>query len=187
MALASAALGAPLSRQAWLGVVLLSAGVLLVGLARTGLDTAGAGNHRKALGFALANACIIASYTVIDSLGVRAAGDAFSYAAALFLFDGLPFMALVLWRAGPRRAEALAYLRARAALALIGTAASIGSYSIALWAMLHAPVALVAALRETSVVFAALIGTWVLRERFGWGRAAGTVLVVAGVAALRLS
>ncbi|WP_159914619.1 EamA family transporter [Pantoea sp. 18069] len=180
-------LGEHLSPQAWLGVVVLSAGVLIVGLARAGHDAANAGNRRKALGFALANACIIASYTVIDGMGVRAAGDAFSYAAALFLFDGLPYMALVLWRAGPRRGEALRYMRARAPLALAGTAASLGSYAIALWAMLHVPVALVAALRETSVIFAALIGTWFLGERFGWARAAGTALVVAGVATLRFS
>jgi phosphonate utilization associated putative membrane protein len=176
-----------LSGAAWLGVIVLSAGVLLVGLARAGQDTANAGHRRKAVGFALANACIIACYTVIDGMGVRAAGNAFSYVAALFLFDGLPYMALVLWRAGPRRGEALRYMRARAPLALAGTAASLGSYGIALWAMLHAPVALVAALRETSVIFAALIGTWILGERFGWARAAGTALVVVGVATLRFS
>lgn len=176
-----------LSGAAWLGVIVLSAGVLLVGLARAGQDATHPGHRRKAVGFALANACIIACYTVIDGMGVRAAGNAFSYVAALFLFDGLPYMALVLWRAGPRRGEALRYMRARAPLALAGTAASLGSYGIALWAMLHAPVALVAALRETSVIFAALIGTWILGERFGWARAAGTALVVAGVATLRFS
>ena len=186
VALVSALLpGQALSAQAWLGVIVLSGGVLLVGLARAGHDAAGAGQRRKAIAFALVNACIIASYTVIDGMGVRAAGNAFSYAAALFLIDGLPYMALVLWRAGPRRPQALAYLRERAPRALLGSAASMGSYAIALWAMLHAPVALVAALRETSVIFAALIGTWFLGERFGWGRAAGTALVVAGVVTLR--
>ena len=188
VALASmAAIGEALSRQAWAGVLVLCAGVLLVGLARTGADRAGSPARRKAVWFALANACIIASYTVVDGLGVRAAGNAFSYVAALFLFDGLPYMALVLWRAGPKRAEAFRYLRRRAPIALGGTAASLGSYGIALWAMTEAPVALVAALRETSVVFAALIGTLVLREPFGWGRAAGTGLVVAGVVTLRFS
>lgn len=175
----------PLSAQAWLGVVVLSAGVLLVGLARSGGPAAPAGNRRKALGFALVNAGLIASYTIIDGLGVRAAGNAFSYAAALFLLDGLPY--LVLWRAGPRRGEALRYLRRRAPLAFAGSAASLGSYAIALWAMLHAPVALVAALRETSVIFAALIGVWLLGERLGPWRSAGTVLVLAGVVTLRFS
>jgi phosphonate utilization associated putative membrane protein len=186
VASASVALvGESLSGRAWAGMVVLCAGVLLVGLARTGADRAGSAARRKALWFALANACIIASYTVVDGLGVRAAGDAFSYIATIFLFDGLPYMALVMWRAGPRRGEALRYMRARVPMALGGSAASLGSYAIALWAMTQAPVALVAALRETSVVFAAVIGTLVLREPFGWGRAAGTGLVVAGVAALR--
>jgi len=181
----SALLGEPLSWRAWAGVVVLSAGVLLVGLGRVGGDAADAGPRRKALGFALANACIIAGYTVVDGLGARAAGDPFAYVAALFLVDGLPYLALVLWRAGPRRGEAIRYMRSRVRFALGGAAASIGSYGIALWAMTHAPVALVAALRETSVIFAALIGTLLLGERFGWSRAAGTGLVAVGVVTLR--
>ena len=150
-------------------------------------ERAGADHRRKALAFALGNACIIASYTVIDGLGVRAAGDPFAYVAVIFLFDGILYTALVLWRSGPGRAKAIAYMASRACLGLGGAAASLGSYAIALWAMTQAQVALVAALRETSVVFAALIGTLVLGERFGWQRAAGTGLVVAGVMTLRFS
>ncbi|MCZ2498745.1 EamA family transporter [Xylophilus sp. Kf1] len=189
VALAGTAMGGErLSAQAWAGVTVVCAGVLTVGLARAGREPAGGGgDRRKALGFALANAGIIATYTVIDGLGVRASGDPFAYAAAVFLFDGLPYLALVLWRAGPSRGAALRYLAARTPLAFGGTVASLGSYSIALWAMTRAPVALVAALRETSVIFAAVIGTVLLGERFGWGRAAGTGLVVAGVVTLRFS
>ncbi|QEI06362.1 EamA family transporter [Pigmentiphaga aceris] len=176
--------GDHLSPQAWIGVVLLSIGVLTVGLARVNHSDK-SGNRRKALGFALANACIIASYTVVDGMGVRAAGDPFAYAAAIFLLDGLPYMALVMWCLGPARGDAVRYMLGRVKLAIGGTAASLGSYGIALWAMAHAPVALVAALRETSVIFAALIGTLLLGERFGWTRAAGTGLVVAGVMTLR--
>lgn len=182
--------GEHLSGQAWAGVLTLSVGVLLVGLARVGVDApdaAGRAQRRKAITFALANAAIIASYTVIDGLGVRASGNPFAYSAAIFMIDGLPYMALVLWRAGPQRREALVYMRSRAKLAIGGTAASLGSYSIALWAMTHAPVAVVAALRETSVIFAALIGTFLLNEKFGWARAVGTVMVVAGVVGLRFS
>jgi drug/metabolite transporter (DMT)-like permease len=65
-------------------------------------------------------------------------------------------------------------------------AASIGSYAIALWAMTRAPVASVAALRETSVLFAAVLGVWLLKERFGLQRALGTLVLVAGVIALRM-
>jgi drug/metabolite transporter (DMT)-like permease len=68
----------------------------------------------------------------------------------------------------------------------MGGAASIGSYAIALWAMTRAPVASVAALRETSVLFATVLGTLMLKERFGAQRALGAAVIVAGVMALRL-
>ena len=191
-------LGEQLSPQAWLGVVVISAGVLFVGLARAPANPAqssdgevsGHGERsrkHKALGFALVNACIIATYTVVDGLGVRASGDPFAYAALIFFADGFLYTALVLWQCGPERANAIAYMASRAKVALGGAAASLGSYAIALWAMTQAQVALVAALRETSVIFAALIGALVLGERFGWARAAGTGLVVAGVMTLRFS
>ncbi len=71
-------------------------------------------------------------------------------------------------------------------MASLGGVASLGSYGIALWAMTRAPVASVAALRETSVLFAALLGTWLLKEPFGKQRAVGTAVIVASVMALRL-
>jgi phosphonate utilization associated putative membrane protein len=182
----TAFVGDHLSVQAWTGIVLLCVGVLTVGLARVAAHPHDPGNRRKALGYAMVNACIIASYTVVDGLGVRAAGDPFSYTAAIFLFDGLPYMALIMTRMDrPARVEAFRYMAGRVKVAVGGTVASLSSYGIALWAMTHAPVALVAALRETSVIFAALIGTFLLGERFGWTRAAGTGLVVAGVMTLR--
>ncbi len=70
-------------------------------------------------------------------------------------------------------------------MAWLGTLASLGSYGIALWAMTRAPVAVVAALRETSVLFAALIGAVWLRERFALQRVLGTAAVLAGVMTLR--
>ena len=70
-------------------------------------------------------------------------------------------------------------------MAALGGGATIGSYAIALWAMTRAPVASVAALRETSVLFAALLGALLLKERFGVQRAIGTGVIVAGVIALR--
>jgi drug/metabolite transporter (DMT)-like permease len=92
-----------------------------------------------------------------------------------------------MWRRGAQRPEAWRYMGRRWKLALAGTAASFGSYAIALWAMTQAPVATVAALRETSVLFAAALGTLWLKEGFGPLRAAGTLVVVAGVMALRLA
>ena len=165
VALASGRLiGETLPLATWFGVAGISGGVLLVGLSRSAL--ASGASHGHALRFALLNAAIIAVYTIVD---------------------GLPYFALVMWRRGSqRRPAAWAHMRRRWPLALLGTFASAGSYGIALWAMTRAPVAAVAALRETSVLFAALIGTHWLKESFGTRRAAGTALIVGGVVALRL-
>jgi phosphonate utilization associated putative membrane protein len=184
VALASAAVvGETLSPTAWAGVLAVSGGVLAIGLSRS----ATGGQRAKALRYALANAAIIALYTLIDGLGVRAAGNAASYVATLFVFEGIPYLALVLWRRRTEIDATLAHMGERWKLALAGTAASFGSYAIALWAMTQAPVAMVAALRETSVLFAAALGALWLKEGFGPLRAAGTLLVVAGVMALRLA
>ena len=188
VALASAALlGEAPSAVAWLGIGGIAAGVLAVGLSRSH----GAGHWPKALGYALANATMIAGYTLVDSLGVRASVQAghgaMAYVMLLFVVNTLPFAALLWWqRDAAGRAAMRSLARSRWMFALFGGAASIGSYAIALWAMTRAPVASVAALRETSVLFAALLGTWLLKERFGVQRALGTALIVAGVVGLRL-
>jgi phosphonate utilization associated putative membrane protein len=191
VALASHALiGETLSPAAWAGVATVSAGVLLLGLSRHRLQAGGPvdeAQRRKALRFALGNAGFIAAYTIVDGLGVRASGDAMSYVAALFLFDGLPYLMLVLWQRRTDLATVRTYMLRRWPIAAVGTLASIGSYGIALWAMTRAPVATVAALRETSVLFAALLGAWLLREPFGWQRGIGTLVIVAGVMSLRFS
>lgn len=180
-------IGEGLGWLAWCGVVGICVGVLLLGLSPASLHAGGEGRRAKALRFAGMNAAIIALYTVIDGLGVRASGNAVAYVAAIFLFDGMPYLLLVLYRRRGRRRSALRYMAGRWRIAVLGTAASLGSYGIALWAMTRAPVASVAALRETSVLFAAVIGTLWLREPFGPQRALGTAVIVAGVMALRWS
>ncbi len=180
-----AAFGEALSVTAWLGVAAVSAGVLMLGLSRPG-GSRGVG-HAKAVRYALLNAAIIAAYTLVDGRGVRASGDAAAYVCALFLLEGLPFGAFVLWRRRAEMPAVRAYARRRWPLAVVGASASLASYGIALWAMTRAPVATVAALRETSVLFAAVIGTFILRERFGAQRALGTAVVLAGVVALRMA
>jgi phosphonate utilization associated putative membrane protein len=172
---------------AWLGIVGITVGVALVGLSRPGAAL----HHGKALAYAFANAAIIAAYTFTDGLGVRTevahGGDALRYVLILFVLDGIAYPLGVVWHRGAAGRPAIAaYARRRWPLAALGGSASIGSYAIALWAMTRAPVASVAALRETSVLFAAVLGTWLLKENFGLQRAVGTVVVVAGVMALRL-
>ena len=175
---ATLTVGESLSPTSWAGVLGVSCGVLALGLSRHAMDSP------RAVAFALTNAVVIAVYTVVDALGARASGNALQYVAALFVLDGWPFALMVLRRRG--LALAWSYARRRTPLAVVGASASLGSYGIALWAMTRAPVATVAALRETSVLFAALIGAWLLKEAFTVRRAVGTAAIVAGVMALRL-
>ncbi len=179
---ATLTVGEHLSPLAWAGVLGVCAGTMVLGLSPHALQ------QPKGVAFALANAVIIAVYTVVDALGARTAvqagGSAVQYVALLFVFDGWPFALIVLRQRG--FATALPYARRRLPIASVGAAASLSSYGIALWAMTRAPVATVAAIRETSVLFAALIGTWALKEAFTPRRAIGTVVIVGGVMALRL-
>lgn len=175
------AFGEHLSPVSWAGVAGVCAGVLALGLSVHAL------NQPRAVGFALANAVIIAIYTVVDAIGVRKSvsggGTALQYVTALFVLNGWPFALVVMRRRG--LAVVLPYARARAPMAAAGALASFGSYAIALWAMTRAPVATVAALRETSVLFAALLGVMFLGEKLTPRRAVGTAAIVGGVVALR--
>ena len=181
-------LGERLSSTAWLGIGAVTVGVLMVGLARPAETL----HHGRAIAYALANAVVIAGYTLVDGHGVRLSADAgataASYVVLLFVLDGIPYPTLVfLQRSRAARQAMLAYARRRWPLATLGGLASLGSYWIALWAMTRAPVAAVSALRETSVLFATALSVIVLKERFGLQRAGGAVVIVGGVVALRLS
>lgn len=165
-----------LSAAAWTGVGLVSAGVVSLGVAGGRVSLA-------ASLWAAGNAVIIASYTLVDAVGVRAAGGAERYVVWFFLFMGLPY-ALIVFAA--RREEALRYAAQHWRRGLLGGACAATAYGIALWAMTRAPVAAVAALRETSVIFAALIGAWLLKEGHLRERLAGAAVVAAGVVALKI-
>ena len=141
-------------------------------------------SSRRTLVLALLTALVIAAYTLVDGLGVRRAGAPASYTAWLFVLTGAG-VALACRRR--LRGKLAACLAARPLLALGGGAATAGSYGIALWAMTLAPIAVVAALRETSIVFAAAIAAWVLRERVGPARIAGALLIAGGAAVLKLA
>jgi drug/metabolite transporter (DMT)-like permease len=162
----------------WAGVMLICAGVLSLGFA--GFRWA---ESRVALGWALMNAVIIASYTLVDAAGVRASGHAGSYVVWLFTLDALPFSLLIFFL---KKKEVISYARQFWLRGIVGGALSAGAYGVVLWAMTRAPVAAVAALRETSVIFAALIGAWLLREGHFARRVSGAAIVAAGVVALKL-
>jgi drug/metabolite transporter (DMT)-like permease len=143
--------------------------------------------HRKhppsAAYWAFANAALIAIYTLVDATGVRASGNAASYVSWLIFLEGVPFL---VWVVSSRGQVAVRYLKTSAMRGLVGGALSLAAYGIVLWAMTRAPVAAVAALRETSVLFAALMGSLWLKEKFGLLRLAGAVSVVLGIAVLKL-
>ena len=162
---------------AWLGMLLISAGVLLLGYRALGHAPS-----RAAVFFALANAAVIALYTLIDGQGARISGNAWSYIVWLFVLDGIPFS---LWMLATRRATFIANLRGRSRRALVGGGLSAAAYAISVWAMTKAPVALVASLRETSVLFATLLGARLLHERLSPRRWGGVIAVVIGVIALK--
>jgi phosphonate utilization associated putative membrane protein len=165
------------SASMWLGIVLISAGILSIGLLQQGRA------HRDATAWALTNAAIIASYTLVDGAGVRLSADAASYVSWMFLLQGPIFIAFVILLRGQ---AAVRYARHNWRRGFAGGLFLIGSYGIVLWAMTRAPVAAVAALRETSVIFAALLGSVFLNEPFGRQRLIGACAVALGVMALRL-
>jgi drug/metabolite transporter (DMT)-like permease len=167
------------SGAAWLGIGLISLGVFALALRTAGYTPSG-----RAVSFALANAVVIAIYTIVDGTGARQSGNAWSYICWLFVVDAIPF---TLYLAASRPRSFVHALATRRWRGLVGGGLSAGAYAISVWAMTQAPVAMVAALRETSVLFAALIGTRVLRERLGPRRWAGAVAIVLGAFALKLA
>lgn len=172
-------LGEPLGGRSLLGVVLIA--VSIASLAFAG----GVSSFRpRAVALSLATGASIATYTLVDGSGARAATSPLSYIACLFVLDGFVLLPAVYLR---RRGIALARLRAHWKTGALSGVLSVAAYGIAVWAMTRAPIALVAALRESSVVVAALLGAILLREPFGRHRVLASLGVAAGIAVLRLS
>ncbi|MGH8663611.1 MAG: EamA family transporter [Burkholderiales bacterium] len=169
----------PRSAWLWSGVAAISLGVLSIG----GLHPRQLLTRMRPAAFAVCNAFVIAAYTLIDGIGVRLSGSAVSYGLWLFFLTAWPYVGVALWS---RRASLGAHLRRHWWRGLLGGTLSIAAYLIALWAMTRAPIAAVAALRETSVIFAAVIGAWLLKEPFGRHRIFGACLVALGIALLEI-
>lgn len=153
-----------------LGIALVSVGVIFVGASPQA--------PMRATLWALAIGVCISGYSLVDALGARAAGDAIQYLGWTTGLMSVPMIGFAIWRRGPRR------LRSDAAIApwrgiSIGVI-SFAGYGLVLWAQTMAPIAQVTALRETSVVFGALIAFAFLRERLGLRRWAGAAVVALG-------
>jgi len=138
---------------------------------------------RRAVIFAVLTGLTIAVYSLADGMGVRASGEAFTYIAWLFSIDSLPLVAVLLWR---RRGRVLQSIGRSWRAGLAGGLIAAIAYGTVIWAMNRAPMAQVVALRETSVLFATLIGTWLLAEPFGGRRLAAAAVIVAGAILLQL-
>jgi len=179
LALASrAAIGETLAPSAIGSILAICSGVLVMGLS----ERRRGGNWRPIV-LALANAVVIAAYTVIDGLGARRSGQPMAYTLAIFLGGAVLFVPGVAWK---HRVGLAASVRARWHLGLGGGACIVTSYGLALWAMTRAPIAPVAALRETSILFGLVLARVVLGERLGPARITGGLLILAGAGALRL-
>ncbi|MGJ7916332.1 EamA family transporter [Massilia sp. LXY-6] len=177
--------GERLNGAQWIAICLICGGVLAMLLGtRTPHAPQARRSQRRATAFALATACVIALYTMIDGAGVRRSGAPAAYTMWIFLLTG---SAVTAWAARGRRRELLRLAGARPLLLPLGGVSTLGSYGIALWAMTLAPVAAIAALRETSILFATAIAALFLRERVGAWRLVAAGLIACGAVAMRLA
>lgn len=170
-------LGDRLSPLAWSGI-----GVICLAILAMAYN--GRASSRRGVVLALINACFIAGYTLVDGTGVRLSGSALGYTLWSFLMNG---SCLLGWATIARRHEVSRYLRQHWHKGLLGGISTMGSYGLALWAMTQAPLAVVAALRETSILFGALIAFVLLKERVIPLRIAAACGIADGAILLRLS
>jgi drug/metabolite transporter (DMT)-like permease len=171
--------GEYLGGGAMIGILLVSAGLISITFAGGALGRISS----PALGWGLATSILIAAYTVADGMGVRVAGNPFAYIAWLFVLEPLPICAGLLLR---RRAGWFGYLASHPGKIGVGAFAAAAAYGMVIYAMGAAPMGLVSSLRETSVIFAALIGSLLFREPFGRQRVIAAALVCCGVALIKI-
>jgi drug/metabolite transporter (DMT)-like permease len=173
-------LGEQLGLIGWSGIILLIFGIFLITL-HGGRDLARL--DRRAVGFALFTAVTICGYSVVDGIGARTAGSAHSYSVMLFLLDGFMMAIFAALRNGK---QTITDMTGHWKAAFIGGTLSLAAYWIAIWAMTVAPIALVAALRESSVLFGAVIAVIFLKEPLRASRIVAACLIVAGLILIRL-
>jgi drug/metabolite transporter (DMT)-like permease len=166
-------LGERLVWIAWAGIALICLGILCM---TRGLP-------RQHAWLPLLNAGVIATYTLVDAWGARHSGAAVSYTLWLFLLSGLP---LPLWALCTRAGALRDYARRNWGYGIVGGFGTLISYGLALWAMTVAPVAMISALRETSILFGILISAWILHERVTRQRWIAAGLIVLGAVVLRI-
>jgi drug/metabolite transporter (DMT)-like permease len=164
----------------WMGVLLVSLGIIVL----SG-DSWRSGSLRfSPTALALTNACVIVIYTLVDGVGVRLSQHPVSYTGWMFFLTAIPLVVVSFAKQGRKSVK---HLRFNWGKGLIGGACTLGSYGLALWAMTQAPIALVAALRETSVIFGTLIAAVFLKEHVSPLRYLSILAVTAGAIAIKMS
>lgn len=158
--------------------------IIAIAIAISGLTFANGWRDIPLMGiaFAVGTAIFIASYTVVDGIGGRLAGSAHSYALWMFVLDSLLFTPIVWLRRGR---QFLITTREYWRPGLMGAAMSMSAYWIVIWAMSVTPMAPVSAVRETSVLFAALLAGFVLKEGRLALRLAAALIIAGGVVSLQ--
>lgn len=173
-------IGEALSTIQWIAMFLITGGIVSLALHGWRSIT----HNLKGVLFALGTAGFIASYTIVDTSGARISGDVHGYTVWLFFLHGFPLFALTFFL---RRHTLIDSLKTSWKAGAIGGVMSIIAYWIVLWAITLGAIAPVAALRETSVIFAALIATFMLKEKFGPARTVAAIVVALGVYLLAVS
>ena len=170
-------LGDSLSLLAWVGIATICLAIL-------GMAFNGRNGSQRGIILALINACFIAGYTLVDGTGVRLSETALGYTLWTFFLNG---SCLLGWAMIARRREASRYLVQQWKKGILGGIGTMGSYGLALWAMTQAPLAVVAALRETSILFGALLAWLLLKEKVAGIRLVAAGGIAIGAVLLRLS
>jgi drug/metabolite transporter (DMT)-like permease len=173
----SVLLGERLSVPMWLGVILMSAALLSLIF-----DARSRNSSSSSTALAILNAFLIAAYTMIDGVGGRLSGHPVSYSLWLFMLTAVPWLG---WLTIRRETYRWSELRSEVPTGVLGGACSLASYTVAIWAMTKAPIAAVAAVRESSILFGTVLGALVLRERVSRVRAVAVLGIAIGVWIIR--
>ena len=176
-------LGEKLSVKAWCGVILICFGVLTLALEAVRRSSR---IDASIIPLSLLTATFIAFYTLLDGIGVRLSGAPVSYILWIFFLIGLVKVVFELFN-NKTRQPFLTHFQRYWFIGLVGGFLSLGSYGLALWTMTKLPVALVAALRESAIVFAVILSYFVLREHVSLSRFVASIIIVLGVIAVRLA
>jgi drug/metabolite transporter (DMT)-like permease len=169
-------LGEHLTPMMYIGIATISGGVLALAF-----EARGGGSTGRAVAVALLNAVVISLYTFVDGIGARVAGHPIAYTLWISILPPIPLFAYALATRG--RSTVVRHVRSTWKRGLFGGAGSVASYGLALYAMTKAPIAAVAALRETSILFALLISVLILKENASpWRYVAGGIIAIGGLA-----